>query len=64
MGNILSPSAQTIAPDFTPAELRAMHRWCLRYRDLVRGGGTPSKDQDELFMLFSRATYAAGVACE
>jgi len=50
-------------PDFTLAELQAMHRYCLKYRDLVRGGGTPTTEQDAMFMLFQRVTYSAGVAC-
>lgn len=41
-----------------------MHKYCLRYRDLVRGGKTPTKEQDEQFMLFQRACYAHGVAYE
>lgn len=47
---------------FTNNELRAMHRYCLKYRALVRGGGTPTPDQDEKFNLFSRVCYAEGVA--
>tara|TARA_R110000772_G_scaffold267274_1_gene390891 strand:- start:5319 stop:5486 length:168 start_codon:yes stop_codon:yes gene_type:complete len=50
------------SPDFTPAELQAMHKWCLKYRDLVRSGGKPSDEQDETFILFSTVTYQTGVA--
>jgi len=52
----------TPAPEFSPQELQAFHRWCCRYRDLVRGGGTPTKQQDEKFILFSRVCYSEGVA--
>jgi hypothetical protein len=51
------------APKFSHQELQALHGWCLTYRDLVRGGGRPSKEQDERFMLFSRVCYGEGVAC-
>ena len=50
------------APEFTSAELLAMHRYCLKYRDLLRGGGTPTAEQDEYFLLFQRITYAFEVA--
>ena len=50
------------APEFSPAELQAMHRWCLKYRDLVRGGGIPTREQDARFLRYSRVTYATGVA--
>jgi hypothetical protein len=49
---------------FTDRELQAMHRWCLKYRDLVRSGGTPTPEQDEKFLLFQKACYAEGVAYE
>ena len=48
--------------DFTPAELQAMHRWCLKYRDMVRSGGTPTAEQEEMFWLMSRMCYQEGVA--
>lgn len=51
-------------PEFTQAELLAFHRWCLKYRALVRGGGTRNKEQGEQFQLFSKACYAYGVAYE
>lgn len=57
-----SATERTQAPEFTPAELQAMHRWCLRYRDLVRCGRTPTGEQDQQFLLFSFVTYAEGVA--
>ncbi len=47
---------------FTNAELEAMNRHCLKFRDLVRGGGTPTNEQDARFMRYQRVTYAAGVA--
>jgi hypothetical protein len=49
-------------PTFTPGELQAMHRYCLKFRDLVRGGGTPSGVQSTNFLLFQRITYAFEVA--
>ncbi len=49
-------------PIFEYSELQSMHRWCLKYRDLVRGGGVPTSEQDEDFLLFSRICYATGVA--
>jgi len=52
---------EEIAPqEFTPDEMQSVHRWCLKYRDLVRGGGTPTAEQDAKFMLFSRVVYAEG----
>jgi hypothetical protein len=50
------------APAFTREELQAMHRWCLKYRDLVRSGGTPTAKQDDQFLVFSRVCYAEGIA--
>ncbi len=54
----------TPSTDFTPAELQSMHRYCLKYRELVRGGNKPTAEQDEKFMLFQRVCYQAGVAYE
>jgi hypothetical protein len=51
-----------VSTDFTGKELAAMHRYCLKYRDLVHGGGTPSQEQDDKFMLFQKACYAGGIA--
>jgi hypothetical protein len=51
----------TPTPDFTPQELQAMHRYCLRYRDLVRAGETPNAKQTVQFMLFQRICHAEGV---
>jgi hypothetical protein len=48
--------------DFTPEELQAMHRYNLKYRNLVRSGGTPTAEQDEKFLLFQKMCYVAGVA--
>ena len=48
--------------DFTPVELQAMHRYCMKYRDLVRDGDTPTPEQDETFLLFQRITYTFEVA--
>lgn len=49
--------------DFTEKELAQMHRYCLKYRDLVRSGKTPATEQDRKFRAFSKVTYAKGVAC-
>lgn len=52
------------APEFTHSELQALNRYCLKYRDLVRGGGTPTAEQDQQFMLFQSVCYAEGAGCE
>ncbi|MCB1679140.1 MAG: hypothetical protein KDI16_10715 [Halioglobus sp.] len=52
----------TPSTEFTQIELQAMARYCLQYRDLVRGGGTPTPEQDNQFLLFSRVCYAEGAA--
>ena len=52
-----------VVPEFSNQELQALHRWCLKYRDLVRGGDTPTEVQGERFLLFSRVCYGEGVAC-
>ena len=50
------------APAFTPAELQAMHSYCLKYRDLVRSGNKPTPGQDDKFMAFQKVCYAEGAA--
>ena len=47
---------------FTKTELQAMHRYCLKYRNLARAGKTPTHYQDRNFLLFSRVCYAEGIA--
>lgn len=54
----------TPAPEFTPAELEAMNSYCLKFRALMRGGGTPTKAQEERFMAFSGICYSLGAAHE
>ena len=49
-------------PYFSPEELQQMHRYCLKYRDLVRGGGTPTPEQDTQFMVYQRICHQEGVA--
>lgn len=49
---------------FTRVELMAMHRYCLKYRDLVRGGGTPTQEQSNTFLAFQNVCYGEGVALE
>ena len=46
--------------DFTEKELAQMHRYCLKYRDLVRSGKTPATEQDRKFHAFSKVIYAKG----
>jgi hypothetical protein len=48
--------------EFTPQELQAMHRYCLKYRELVLSDSTPSKEQDANFLIFQRHCYESGVA--
>ncbi len=50
-------------PEFTQAELQAMHSRCIKYRNIVQAGGTPTPEQDARFLKFQRVTYAMGVAC-
>ena len=52
----------TPSTEFTQTELQVLHRYCLRYRDLVREGKTPTPEQDENFFLFQRITYTFEVA--
>ena len=54
--------ANTVA--FTTAELEAMNRYCLKFRDLVRGGGTPTKQQEDSFMQYQAICYQEGAAHE
>ncbi|GAB5449924.1 MAG: hypothetical protein Hals2KO_02520 [Halioglobus sp.] len=54
----------TPSPEFSNAELRAMHQWCLKYSALVRSGGTPSPYHARQFLAYSKVTYAYGVAYE
>ena len=49
-------------PHFSLEELDEMNRRCLKYRDLVRGGGTPTPEQDNTFWEFQLVCYAKGVA--
>lgn len=58
--NTTAKNDTTPQPEITAQELRAMHRWCLKYRDLVRSGGKPSPEQDRRFMLFAPVCYATG----
>ena len=48
-------------PRFSLEELDEMNRRCLKYRDLVRGGGTPTTKQDNAFLAFQLVCYAEGV---
>jgi hypothetical protein len=51
-----------IISDFTTEEVAFMHEWCLKYRDLVRSGVTPSAEQSRRFMLYQRVCYVEGIA--
>ena len=42
-------------------KIQAMHRYCLKYKKLVRGGGTPTTQQDNAFFEFQSVCYAEGV---
>jgi hypothetical protein len=59
--NISESSGTTF---FTPQELDAMNRYCLRFRDLVRAGGTPSAEQEASFMRYQQICYSEGAAHE
>ena len=59
----LSPHTQTDSQLFSLEELLAMHHYCLKFRDLVRGGEVPTREQRDRFMLFQPVTYGEGVAC-
>jgi hypothetical protein len=48
--------------EFSQTELRAMHRWCLKYQDVVCSDGTTTPEQDRKFLAFSKVTYSEGVA--
>jgi hypothetical protein len=50
--------------DFTDKELLQLHRYCLKYRDLVRSGSTPTALQDLNFMSYQTICYEQGVAHE
>lgn len=54
----------SLLPLFKKSDLEKMNDWCRLYRDLMRGGGIPSKEQDATFLSFSHACYKAGVAHE
>lgn len=49
-------------PGFTQAELQAMHRYCIKYLDLVRGGETPTDNQSTDFKPFQTIFYAEAAA--
>ncbi len=49
---------------FTNAELEAMNCYCLKFKELVRGGGTPTMEQNTRFMLYQTVCYSEGVAHE
>ena len=48
----------------TQEELLLMHRYCLKFRGLVWGGGTPSAMHCINFRAYSNLTYQYGVAYE
>lgn len=57
-------AALTVTLDFTESELQAMHRYCLKYRDLIRSGSRPTAVQDITFMTYQQFCYELGVAYE
>jgi hypothetical protein len=60
--NAIGPQAPLERPIFSTTELQAMHRYCLKYRDLVRRGDTPTKEHDDNFMAYQKVCYGEGVA--
>jgi len=58
------PQGELMITKFSENELEQMHRFCLAYRDQVRAGLPTTEKQDKRFRIFSRVTYAAGVACD
>tara|TARA_B110000503_G_C6781881_1_gene263622 strand:- start:311 stop:511 length:201 start_codon:yes stop_codon:yes gene_type:complete len=54
----------SLLPVFKKPDFEEMNNWCLLYRDIVRGGGMPSKEQDAVFLSFSHVCFEAGVAHE
>ena len=48
-------------PAFTKDELEYLQLYCLIYRDNVRKGYTPTKEEDSQFRSFSRVCYLEGV---
>ena len=51
-----------VPPKFSLEELAELHFFCLKFRALVRAGGTPTPEQEQRFHQFSAITYASGVA--
>ena len=49
-------------PYFSDIELTQMHNYCIKYRDLVRNGETPTEEECKRFMLFQRVCYGEGIA--
>ena len=56
--------AKQVVTLFTPDEVQTMHRYCLKYRDLVRSGGKASGKQSINFMRYQAITYSERVACD
>lgn len=48
-------------PHFSRKELDEINHYCLIYRELVRGGGKPTTQQDNAFFEFQSVCYAEGV---
>lgn len=49
-------------PHFSEIELTQMHNYCIKYRNLVRSGGTPTKEQSTRFVRYQCVCYGEGVA--
>ncbi len=47
---------------FTKDELEYYHLWCLSYRESVRKGYQPTKEEDAKFRRLSTITYREGIA--
>ena len=49
-------------PGYTKDQLKYYHLWCLTYRDNVRKGYKPTKEEDAKFRRLSKITYREGIA--
>lgn len=50
------------APNYSKDQLEYYHLWCLTYRDNVRKGYQPTKEEDAKFRRLSTITYREGIA--
>ena len=57
-----SESLNVVEPRFSKDELEYFHLYCLTYRDNVKKGYKPSKEEDNQFRNMSDVCYREGVA--